>query len=412
MGQTLLINPSAFEAGLQAAFEARGTVSQAQRAAFERFAKTGFPHRRAEGWKWSDFNSVLRSKNDDASAPSAIIEPSEFAMLDPFEIRVIDGRIEIETPNAHEGLNFGIVDAVATIADLEAHPLASLNVAMSRKAVGIELADGIQLARPILIRHINTGPGRVFAQSLTRIGEGARACVIETFEGEGTGFVSHLYHLALRTGARLDRYVLQRTSDDAVVHSLCAPKIEHGASFNQSGLSTGGALSRHEVFAQFWGTDAQINLNSVALLGGARHCDFTSEIQFREENCVARQLHKGVAAERASNVFQGKFKVERAAQQTDAKMTANALLLSDQADANHKPELEIYADDVECAHGSTCGSLDDDALFYLRQRGLSEGQARAILVEAFVGEVIEAIDDLKVRSVFQTITADWLSQNG
>jgi len=125
-------------------------------------------------------------------------------------------------------------------------------------------------------------------------------------------------------------------------------------------------------------------------------------------HCRTRQLHKGAARDHGRNVFQGKFEVEREAQKTDAKMTANALLLSDMAEANHKPELEIYADDVECAHGSTCGALDEDALFYLRQRGLDETAARALLVEAFVGEVIDGMDDDRLGDIFCTKVADWL----
>ena len=115
-----------------------------------------------------------------------------------------------------------------------------------------------------------------------------------------------------------------------------------------------------------------------------------------------------MARDRGRNIFQGKFHVERSAQKTDARMTANALLLSDGAEANHKPELEIYADDVECAHGSTSGALDADALFYLRQRGLDEDAARALLIEAFLGEVIDGIDVDGVRDVFRARVNSWL----
>ena len=173
-------------------------------------------------------------------------------------------------------------------------------------------------------------------------------------------------------------------------------------------MSLGAKLSRNETHLQFNGTGAHASLNSAALLSGARHSDFTTNVRHRAESCQARQIHKGVARDSARNVFQGKFHVDRAAQKTDAQMTANALLLSDRAEANHKPELEIYADDVECAHGSTAGALDEDALFYLRQRGLSEETARGLLIEAFIGEVIDGVEDEKLRFVLQSRVHQWL----
>jgi Fe-S cluster assembly protein SufD len=216
--------------------------------------------------------------------------------------------------------------------------------------------------------------------------------------------------MVVRDGAEFRRAVLQETGA-GVVQAICAAKMDEGARFEQTSLSTGARLCRHETHVHFWAPGSSGSINSAALLSGARHSDFTSEVKFLARDCQARQLHKGVAKDRGRNVFQGKFHVLRDAQKTDAKMTANALLLSDGAEANHKPELEIYADDVECAHGSTVGALDDDALFYLRQRGLSEAEARALLVEAFVGEVTESIDNDALRTVFAARVKDWLAKS-
>ena len=408
MSQSLFINPTALEAGLEAAFAARSTTNEHQATAFDRFAKLGFPNRRVEGWRWSDFNAVLRQLAPTSEPSDAgVIAPSAFAALDPLEIQVVNGRIVLPEDKCPEGVRFGIIESVGTIPELENHPIASLNVGMTRKAIGIEVLEGVAFERPILIRHINTGAGISFAQSLTRIGPNASASVIETYEGEGTGLYSHLYHLVLRDGAKLQRYVHQDTGADSVVHSICAAKLEK-AEFKQSSLSTGGRLARHETHAHFWVDGAAAEINSAALIADDRHGDFTSHVIHKAADCETRQLHKGVAAGRGRTVFQGKFEVERAAQKTDAKMAANALLLSDMAEANHKPELEIYADDVECAHGSTAGALDDDALFYLRQRGLDEAAARSLLVEAFVGEALDNIENEGVRDVLAARVRDWL----
>lgn len=408
MNQSLLINPTAFEAGLEAAFKARKGANLTQEAAFERFAKQRLPNRRLEGWKWSDFNAALRKEEiGDPSAPETIT-PAAFTELDPLEFRIINGRIEIPEGDAPDGVRYGVMDAMGTILELEPHPIASLNIAMTAKALGIEIAADIALERPILIRHIDAGSAPQFAQLMLRVEVGASARLIETWEGEGAPLSSRLFHISLRDNASLERYVVDETSDDAVTHSIFAVKIDNGAAFRQTSLSTGAKLSRHETIAHFWGEGGAARIDSAALLSGDAHADFTTHVLHKAENCKTRQLHKSVAADRGRGVFQGKFEVERKAQKTDAKMNANALLLSDGAEADHKPELEIYADDVECAHGSAVGALDDDALFYLRQRGLSERQARALLIEAFAGEVIDRIEDEPVRAIFAERVAKWL----
>lgn len=410
MTGALIKNPSAFEAGLEAAFAVRRGDAPAPRvAAFDRFARHALPGRRLEGWRWSDFKTALRQSSPAPKPTSdAVTPPSDFASLAPLEIHIVNGRIALPEGEMPDGLRVGIVDAMATIQQLEDHPMASLNVAMTSKAFGFEVADGVTLERPILIRHIVDGGGFAFAQSVFRVCEGACAILIESFEGDGAGLYSHLCHGDLRDGARLKRYVLNDTGSASVVQSLAAVKIDGQARLDQTSLSTGAALVRHETHTHFLGEDAEATINSAALLKGDAHTDFTTNVLHKAANCKVRQLHKGVGADKARVVFQGKFEVERTAQKTDAKMTANAMLLNPGAEANHKPELEIYADDVECAHGSTVGALDDDALFYLRQRGLPERDARALLIEAFAGEVVEAIDDEEIRAIYARRLGNWL----
>jgi len=406
---SVLNNPTEFETALEAAFNARSKTSEAQAAAFDRYAKLRLPNRRIEGWKWTDVNAVLRGATpapDDA--PDAAVPVSPFAALNPLEFRIFDGRIELPNEEMPEGLRYGVMDPVATIPELETHAIATLNVAMTRKALGLEVCEGVSFERPIHIRHFTGGAGFAFAQTMMRISVGARVQLIETFEGDGAGLYSHLFHMNVRDGGECRRTVLQETGAASVVNSICAVKIDGGARFEQTSISTGSRLSRHESHVHFWAPGSSASINSAALLSGDRHSDFTTDTRHIARDCAVRQLHKGVARDRARNVFQGKFFVDRKAQKTDAKMTANALLLSDGAEANHKPELEIYADDVECAHGSTVGALDEDALFYLRQRGLSEAQARALLIEAFIGEIVEGVGDEGVRAVLAGRVSDWL----
>ncbi|MEM8771693.1 MAG: Fe-S cluster assembly protein SufD [Pseudomonadota bacterium] len=404
----LLKNPSAFEAALENAFTARSNANETAEAAFDRFAAQRLPNRRIEGWKWSDFNAALRASAPDGAGTAKAIAPSPFAALNPIEIQIVNGRINAPMDDQPKGLRFGVMEAMGTIPELEIHPIVSLNVAMTAKSFGLEVKEGVALDRPILIRHIDEGGGLSFGQTMLRIGVGAAATVIETYEGAGAALASHVCHMVVRDRGRFNRLVLSDTGAGAVNHAIVAAKLEAGSVYEQTSLSTGAKLSRHETLLHFWGEDGEARVDSAALLTGEAHADFTTHVLHKKPGCAVRQLHKGVAADRGRAVFQGKFEVERAAQKTDAQMTANALLLSDRAEANHKPELEIYADDVECAHGSTCGALDDAALFYLRQRGLSERQARALLIEAFAGEVVDGIEEEKLRAVFAARVAAWL----
>ena len=399
---------TAFQKATETSFRNRSATNATQSAAYDRFGRLGLPHRRIEGWKWSDFHAALRgdqSAND--ASQSQTITPSQFAALEPLEIQIVDGRILAPDAARLEGVEFGVIDPGASDPDFDNHPFVALNIALARCAFGYRVKEGVVAERAIHIRHINTTPGQFFSQVLGRAEDGSRLTIIETFEG-APAFYSAMHHLSLQKGSQVDRFVLQDANEDAITHGFFGGMVAEGARLNQSSLSTGARLCRHETHLLYPAANGYSNVAAAALLRGKAHNDFTTQVRMRAPNGVAGQLSKAVALDQARAVFQGKFHVERPAQKTDAQMTANALLLSDQAEANHKPELEIYADDVECAHGSTVGALDDDALFYLRQRGLSEVEARALLIEAFVGEVIDGIENDAIRDVFASRAAEWL----
>ncbi|MEL7488834.1 MAG: Fe-S cluster assembly protein SufD, partial [Pseudomonadota bacterium] len=321
--------------------------------------------------------------------------------------RIVDGRLDAEWDQRLDGVTFERVDPVGLDPAFTPHPIAALNVAMTQDVLQIRIADGANVERPILIRHIGGGAAPSFSQIRVLVGAGAATTVIETIEGDGA-FASSLSAIEAGEGARVDRVLLQETDATVVRHGYLAARLGRDALFSQTSLSTGGKLSRQETSIACAASGASVALASAALAGDDRHADFTSHIRFLKEACETRQIHKGVARDRGRLVFQGKFHVERPAQKTDAQMTANALLLSDMAEANHKPELEIYADDVECAHGSTAGALDDEALFYLRQRGLSEHVARALLIEAFVGAALDAAPSDAIADILRGRIRAWL----
>lgn len=406
MTHPLLINPTAFEAGLLAAAKARGLVGP-RLAALEAFSQTGMPHRRLEAWKWTDLRAALRDDLTIADAANDVIAPSIFGGLGAYEITVMNGVPEWTGP-APAGVRIGKAAPGASLSDdAKGHPLANLVCAIADEMLEIVIEDGAQLEHPILIRRI-AGAGAVQQRLSVRVGEGAKAVFIESFDGVGAYFSNSLSEFTLGDGAKLARLVLQDGSEEGVETSLAGVQLGEGAAFHQTALVFGGKAARIEARISCNGDDAEVGLSSAEMLEGARHGDITSHVAHNAERCTTRQIHKAALKDRARGVFQGKFLVARGAQETDAQMRASALLLSETAEADHKPELEIYADNVQCAHGSTVGALDEDALFYIRSRGLDDDAARALLVDAFLGEVLDDMPHPAVRNVFRQRIAHWL----
>ncbi len=180
------------------------------------------------------------------------------------------------------------------------------------------------------------------------------------------------------------------------------------AHLNTFGLTTGAGVSRFQAFIECAGEGAKIETNGVNLLNGKQHADTTLFIDHTVPNCSSREVFRAVVDDRAHSVFQGRIVVRPDAQKTDAKMMTRALLLSDEAEADNKPELEIFADDVTCGHGATSGALDESLLFYLRARGLPEKEAQALLIQAFVGEAIESIASDSLRELAIETAERWL----
>jgi Fe-S cluster assembly protein SufD len=344
-------------------------------------AFAGLPHRRLESWKWTDVRAALRE--DMASASEDVIAPSVFANAGPLEVLVMNGRAEIpETPPKGVSIRLEAVSISA------GHPLGDLAAALSRETLLIDIEGAV--AQPILLRRV-AGAGAVHGLVRVRLAPGASATIIESFDGAGAFFSNSATGYDIGAGAHLTRIIRQNAGEAGVETSFAPIVIGQNARLDQTALPLGGKLVRIETRVRCDGADARVSMRSAAVLSSARHADATSLVEHQATGAQTRQLHRAAIKDRARGVFQGKFLVARGAQKTDAEMNAGALLLSGTAEANHKPELEIYADDVKCAHGSTAGALDAEAIFYMRQRGLTEHQARALLVEAFLGEVFDGL---------------------
>jgi len=221
---------------------------------------------------------------------------------------------------------------------------------------------------------------------------------IERVGGEGVD--ARALEIDVRDGASMSLVTIQQEGDVALAHRKV--RLGQGATFRQFVVAGGAQYARIETEIEVAGSGAKVELNGVYLVAKGRHADLTSQVIMQADHAEVRQIVRGAARKGGRGVFQGRFKVERAAQKADAKMEHNALLLEDGAEVFAKPELEIYADDVQCAHGNTSGQLDEAAIFYLRQRGLPEIEARAMITRAFL---IEALPDWLDEAIHAEVEA-------
>ena len=311
------------------------------------------PSRRDEDWHWTDLRGLIRQ----LPAPSA--------------------------PIAGE-LPAGPFDALAD---------RSLVIANGRGAAE-SAGEGVTA-----LRFVGRGDGAHAADHEIAVPAGASLVLLESYEGEGGHIAEFDLAIRLDEGARLERIVLADADAAAVLVSRAAVVLAPGAQFSQTVIASGARRQRIETQVRHPGGGASVRLDGVYVLADQRHADITTVVTHEGMDGVTDQLTKGVVRDQARGVFQGRIVVRPGADKTDARMGHHALILSERAEVDAKPELEIFADDVACAHGNTVGALDEEALFYAEQRGIPEPEARAMLTEAFLGEVIDRIEHEGARDV-------------
>ncbi|GJL84641.1 MAG: hypothetical protein DHS20C02_04160 [Micavibrio sp.] len=236
--------------------------------------------------------------------------------------------------------------------------------------------------------------------------EGAELTLIERHEGQGAYWKNMSVDITLGVNAKLHHYRI--IEDESVVTLNTQISQEKDSSYHGFAIIQDGSLIRNEAHAVLNGENAECDLSGLNLLKGEQHGDTTIVIEHKAPHCNSSQFFRSVLDDEARGVFQGKVHVHQIAQKTDGYQLSNALLLSERAEMDTKPELEIYADDVKCSHGATCGQLDDEPLFYLRSRGLSEAEARMLIVQAFVSEVADKIVDENMRTSIKNKAETWL----
>ena len=416
---------------LKQALPGNGAMAERRQAAFDQFAAAGLPSRRVEAWKYTDLRAFLRDVPASAPEPTladiAAMEgrPAAFGALKAARISFVNGHLVGGLSGS--SLPKGVVVTRLAEALAAGHPLIgrhmgaiaqgtdaalALNSAFMSDGVVIEIAAAAKLDRPLSLRFSNPSetPFSVFPRVLVVVGEGASATVLEEHEGADgvASFSNAVVEIAAGDRSKITHVRLNRQGSKAIDLSFLGVSLGAQANFTSFGFVSRPAVSRHQIVLRCAGEHSQVALGGAALVTGRQHADTTLVVDHAAAHCQSRELYKNVLDGEATGVFQGKIIVAPGAQKTDGRMMSQAVLLADGAAMNNKPELEIFADDVQCAHGATCGQLDDNLLFYLRSRGLPRPDAEALMLQAFVGEAIELIEDEGVREALDDLVAHWL----
>jgi Fe-S cluster assembly protein SufD len=401
--------------------------------AFDRFAASGLPHARVEAWKYTDLRRLVRDAKPLAARPDAAAKAAAdeagalLAGLGFRRLLIVDGAFipeHSDLADLESGISFrSIADALAAgepvltlgSAGADEDPAAALNTAFAADGVIIKIAPDVILDRPIHLAFVATGrPSAMFTRSRLEIGAGAGVTLIETHEGPDKSDyqVNAALQIVVGDGARLDHVKITSEGTAALHVATLLAEIGASATYREYGFMTGGGVVRNQLFVKLAGEGTRVSVYQASVLATRQHADITLLIDHAAAGSQSREIFKAVVDDEARAVFQGKITVQPGAQQTDAKMMARALLLSDDAVANCKPELEIFADDVQCGHGTTIGALDDQLKFYLMARGIPAREAEALLIQAFVGEVIDAVEHDGLRAALSETMTAWLKGRG
>jgi Fe-S cluster assembly protein SufD len=404
-------------------------LAQTREAALSRFLTLGFPTTRDEEWRFTSVAPIAERAFALRETPPAArhrdIAPLRSADVFGAELVFVDGRFApaLSTADAlprgarvgslvdfSAGQANGIASHLTRVALFDRRPFVAFNTAFFADGAYIHVPAHTVVEKPIHVVFVSTGetngrPAMSHPRVLAVLGDDSQAAVVESYAGpDGAEYFTNVVtEIVLGENAVLDHYKLQHESTQAYHVGTIVVEAGRSASCTSHSISLGGALVRNDVVAVLAGEGGECALNGLYLADGQRLIDNHTTIDHAMPHCGSREIYKGILADRARGVFNGKIIVRPDAQKTDAKQTNRALLLSEDAQVNSKPELEIFANDVKCTHGAAVGQLDQDAVFYLRSRGLDLAEARHLLIHAFAGDVLNRMPLVPVRNGVEAV---------
>jgi Fe-S cluster assembly protein SufD len=408
-------------------------VAARREAAFRRFEAGGLPNRRVEEWKYTDLRALMRDVKPLATPPAArALQPQALGDALPgittHNVAIVNGAFApdwSDVSTADPGVtitelfawlagntSFRLDEVVAEPVDIAL----ALNSAFMAGGIVVHVKKGARVARPLHLayRFVGDAPAAMYPRTLVFVDPGAQVTLIETCDGPaGLDYqVNGALALVVGDGAQVERIKIGNEGEAALHIETIMASIGAKAAYREFTFTAGSAVTRNQLFLRCAGEGSNVRIAGANLLKARQHVDSTLVIDHAARSCESREVFKSVLDGESRGVFQGKIVVRPQAQKTDGKMMTQALLLSDTAEADNKPELEIFADDVQCGHGATAGRLDENLLFYLKARGIPAKEAEALLIQAFVGEAIDAIAHEGVRDLLGGRVAAWLAARG
>jgi Fe-S cluster assembly protein SufD len=391
-------------------------------SAMERFEQLGFPSIRNEEWKYTNLVSLVKEDFVPAVSNEKYFgdvrefgypetQTAQLVLVNGFlreDLSVktgLEGVVAIDLFNAGADARYNKIvrKYLARNAGYHNNGLTALNTAFLQSGVLIWIPKNVQLQTPLQVTFVADGATQNsanFPRVLIVAEENSSATVIESFVStdEGRYFTNAVAEIVLKDGARLDHYRLQRESKDAFHVSTTSAELGRASRYDTTSINLGARLSRHDVSVVMDHEGAETSVDGLYMVGSDQHTDTHSVIDHKQPHCTSHQLYKGILDGNGRAVFNGKIFVREGAQKTDAMQTNKNLLLSDKARVDTKPQLEIFADDVKCAHGAAVGQIDPEELFYLETRGINPELGRNLLTYGFAEEVIGKIQIDSMRS--------------
>jgi len=404
-------------------------------AAWQTYAASGLPHRRVEEWKYTDLRARIAEAYPPAPAVAEALTLEEvnkalgdaLSRLDCHRLVIVDGNYR---PELSDLSNLGgkaeilpLADALsqpseqlqATLGQVNPQvedPVIALNSAFMTGGVVVMIGEGVSIEKPIHLVHVFAAKSAasVTTRNVVLIGANAKVALLESYvaRSDAPAQRNSATELVAGDGAEIDHLKFQAENLDAVHLTSWMTRLGTDVTYRGFQFSTGAAVARNQVFVWFAGENSSSHISGAVLARDKQHNDTTMVIDHAVPACESREFKKLVLAGEARGIIQCKVNVHKDAQKSDGHQMAQALMLSETAEFDSKPELEIFADDVVCGHGSTSGQVDDELLFYLRALGIPEKEARAMLVAAFVGEAIEKVENEDIREIFHGFADAWL----
>jgi Fe-S cluster assembly protein SufD len=396
---------------LFAPFDSAGvtpTFQPLRQSARARFASLDWPSPQTEDWRFTSVRSIVETPFDLPPLPRSDGNLPAIPAAGTIRLLFINGRFVsgLSTPHrAPRGLQIGSLvkanpdvapKSLGQIADFKDHPFTALNTSFVSDGAIVAVQAGTIVEHPIEIIYLTQSGAKPFAvhpRTLIVVGRNSQATIVERYvsSGESVSFTNAVTEIVLLEDARVDHVKVQQ--ENLRTYHVANTQVIMGANsnFTTHYLALGGGLVRNETRVRFDGEHAEATVNGLYLAAGTQHIDNFTVIDHAQPNCASHELYKGILADRAHGVFNGKIFVRKDAQKTDAKQTNKVLLLSNEATIDTKPQLEIFADDVKCTHGATVGQLDATQLFYLQARGIPLESARRLLTFAFANDIVNRL---------------------